>query len=450
MEHNLTKGSVFKNIVLFSLPFLLSYFLQTLYGLADLFIIGQFCEVESTTAVSAGSQIMHMVTVMIVGLATGSLVLIGRAVGAGDSALRNKAIGNTVSLFALVSLVLTGVLLVCAMPIVHIMQTPAEAIHGTYIYVLICFAGIPFITAYNIISSIFRGMGDSKSPMYFILIACICNIALDYLFIGACGLGPAGAALGTTLAQTVSVIISLIAIRRKKMIEGLSRAHLCLEKSTAGSIVRVGLPVALQDGFIQISFLVITIFANLRGVDDAAAVGIVEKLIGILFLIPSTLLSSVSALCAQNIGAGEHGRARKTMLYAMAITTGFGLFFSVLFQFIAGPVIDLFTNNATVVTMGTTYMRSYVVDCIFAAIHFIFSGYFCAYSRSEISFIHNAISAVFFRIPLSYLASTHFKDTLFPMGCAAPIGSLVSISICFAAYLLLQRSLKRQMPESMV
>ena len=206
MEKNLTSGSVLKTVIYFSLPYLLSYFLQTLYGMADLFIIGQFGGVDGTTAVSVGSQVMHMLTVMIVGLAMGATVLIGRAVGAGDRKLAARGIGNTISLFAGLSILLTGLLLTAVHGIIRLLSVPEEAVNGTAAYLMICFAGIPFITAYNIISSIFRGMGDSKSPMYFVAIACIINIALDYLLMGVFSLGPSGAALGTTLSQMCSVL----------------------------------------------------------------------------------------------------------------------------------------------------------------------------------------------------------------------------------------------------
>ena len=195
MEKNLTSGSVFKNMMLFSLPYLLSYFLQTLYGMADLFIIGQFEGVASTTAVSVGSQVMHMLTVILVGLAMGTTVAVGQAVGAGDRKKASLSIGNTVTLFLGVSVALTAVLLLCVRPIVGIISTPEEAVEGTVRYLTICFIGIPFITAYNIISSIFRGLGDSRSPMYFIAIACVANIVLDYVFMGVFHIGPAGAAL---------------------------------------------------------------------------------------------------------------------------------------------------------------------------------------------------------------------------------------------------------------
>ena len=441
MEKNLTTGSVFKSIIFFSLPYLLSYLLQTLYGMADLFIIGQFEGVASTTAVSIGSQVMHMLTVMIVGLAMGSTVSIGQSVGANDKKSAATNIGNTVTLFMLLSLILTVILLVLVKPIVSIMSTPTEAIPGTIDYLTICFIGIPFITAYNIISSIFRGMGDSKSPMYFIAVACAANIGLDYLFMGPLHMGPAGAALGTTLSQAISVITSLAVIFRRKSGISVTKNDFRPQHTVMGKILKIGFPIALQDGLIQISFIVITIIANRRGLNDAAAVGIVEKVMSFLFLIPSSMLSTVSALGAQNIGAGKAERAKLTLRYAALIAVCFGTVTAITIQFIAEPVVALFTNAATqdgaeTVRLGGQYLRGYVWDCIFAGIHFSFSGYFCACGKSIISFIHNIIAILLVRIPGVYLTSLLFPTTLFPMGLATTAGSLLSVMICAAAFII--------------
>ena len=438
MERNLTTGSVFKNIVIFSLPYFLSYFLQTLYGLADLFIIGQYEGVASTTAVSVGSQVMHMLTVMIVGLAMGTTVSIGRAVGAGDKKRISACVGNTVTLFMLVSVVLTAALVLLVDPIVSVMSTPAEAVDGTARYLTVCFIGIPFITAYNIISSIFRGMGDSKSPMYFIAVACAANIALDYLFIGAMRLGPVGAALGTTLAQALSVLVAFIAIRRRRSV-AVSRGDLHPRRDVMGQILSIGVPVALQDGLIQIAFILITVIANLRGLTDSAAVGIVEKLISFLFLVPSSMLSTVSAIGAQNIGAGDYGRAKQTMWYAIGIAVGFGIIVCILFQFIAEPVVGLFTSDEGVIAAGGQYMHGYIFDCLFAGIHFCFSGYFCACGKSMISFIHNISGVALVRVPGAYLMSKMFPATLLPMGLATAAGSILQVLICIVAYRIICR-----------
>lgn len=439
MERNLTTGSVFKNIIYFSLPFFLSYFLQTLYGMADLFIIGQFGKVADITAVSIGSQVMHMLTVMIVGLAMGSTVAISRYVGAENKDGVSVSIGNTVTLFAVVSAAATVLLLLFVNSIVSVMSTPIEAASGAREYLTICFIGVPFITAYNILSSIFRGLGDSKSPMYFIAVSCAANIVLDYIFIGALDMGPAGAALGTTLSQTISVIIALIVIKNRDMGIRISKADFKPVRKITGQIMRVGIPIALQDGFIQIAFIVITVIANRRGLTDSAAVGIVEKLIGIFFLVPSSMLSSVSALAAQNFGAGKPERARLTLKYAACLAVGFGLIVSLITQFVPELLVSAFTDDAAVTVSGGQYLKSYVWDCAFAGATFAFSGYFCALERSEISFIHNIISILLVRIPVAYFMSAMYKNSLFPMGFASPLGSLLSLFICIAAYIILNK-----------
>lgn len=443
MKRELTSGSVMKNLLFFSLPYLLSFFLQTLYGMADLLIIGQFGSVADTTAVSVGSQVMHMLTVMIVGLAMGATVNIGQAIGGRDNRRAALFTGNTVTLFMGLSSVLTLLLLVLRRAIVSAVSTPADAAAGTVDYLTICFIGIPFITAYNIISAVFRGMGDSKSPMYFIAVACAANIALDYLFIGVLGMGPAGAALGTVLSQAISVIISLIVIKRRSTGLALTKADIRPNKQIIGKILKIGIPIAMQDGFIQIAFMVITVIANRRGLNDAAAVGIVEKIIGFLFLVPSSMLSAVSALGAQNIGAQKPERARKTLLYAIFIAAGFGGTVAVIMQFLSSGAVSLFTDSAVVTRLGGEYLRGYAWDCLFAGIHFAFSGYFCACGKSGISFMHNMIAILLVRIPGAYFMSSMFPGTLYPMGLATAAGSLLSALICAAAFIILIKKEKK-------
>lgn len=438
MEKNLTSGSVFKNVVCFSLPFLLSYFLQTLYGMADLFIIGQFGGVEQTTAVSIGSQVMHMITVMIVGLSMGSTVIIARAVGAEDKKSASRTVGNTATLFMLISVALALTLLLFARRIVFAMSTPEQAVNGTFLYLSICFAGIPFITAYNIISSIFRGLGDSKSPMYFIAVACVANIIFDYIFMGALKLGPAGAALGTTLSQAVSVAIALAVIIKRKLIS-VERSDFVLRREIVLPVLKIGFPVAMQDGFIQISFILITIIANRRGLADAAAVGIVEKIMSFMFLVPSSMLSTVSALASQNIGAKKYDRADSTLRFASFIATGFGLVMAVLIQFSASSFVALFTADSVVIALGAQYLRGYIWDCFLGGIHFSFSGYFCALGKSGISFLHNLLSIVLVRVPGAYFMSKLFPENLFPMGIATACGSLLSVIVCVIAFCILRK-----------
>ncbi len=437
-QHNLSKGNLFHNMVMFSLPYLLSYFLQTLYGLADLLIAGQFNGADVISAVSIGSQVMHMLTVMIVGLAMGTTVMIGRFVGAEDEKGVARTIGNTISLFILVAAAATVLLLLLVRPIVTVLSTPAEAVRGACGYLRICFAAVPFIVAYNILSSVFRGMGDSKSPMIFITVACIVNIFLDLLFMGPMQLGAAGAALGTAAAQAASVAFALFSICRKKLIR-ISVSDLRPDPVIFRQMLSIGVPIACQDGFIQISFLIITIIANRRGLEISAAVGIVEKTISFIFLVPSSLLSTVSTIAAQSIGAGDPSRARKTLHYGVRIACGIGLIFVLLFQFISLPFFTLFTADTAVQILAAQYMRTYVLDCLLAGVHFPYSGFFSASGLSILSFIHNLCSVLLVRIPGAWLATKLFPETLYAMGLAAPAGSLLSALLCIAFYAVLRK-----------
>ena len=335
-------------------------------------------------------------------------------------------------------LVLAVVLVALRGGITSAMETPIEAVSGTQSYLLICFLGIPLITAYNIIASIFRGLGDAKSPMYFVAVACLCNIALDYLFMGVFAMGPAGAAWGTVISQALSVALALAYVKSGRAGIALSRQNFRPDLAVLRHILRIGVPISLQDGFIQVAFLVITVIANMRGLTDAAAVGIVEKVISFIFLVPSSMLSTVSALGAQNIGAGKVGRAQQTLRYALAMAVSFGIVVSIVTQYTADGIVGLFTYDAVVIVAGGAYLQGYIFDCIFAGVHFCFSGYFCACGRSELSFLHNIVSIVTARIPLVYLTSIWYPMTLFPMGLATATGSLVSVVICISAFLYLR------------
>ena len=382
---------------------------------------------------------MHMLTVIVVGLAMGTTVTIAQAVGAEDVLRTRRAIGNTVTLFMIFSLLLAGGLIGFVDGIVSLMSTPSEAVAETTSYLTICFVGIPFIVAYNIIAAIYRGMGDSKTPMYFVAIACVVNIALDYLFIGTFDMGASGAALATTLSQTVSVVIALIVMSRSRSELRITRADWVPQRDIMGKLLKIGVPVALQDGFVQVGFVIILIIANQRGLNDAAAVGIVEKFIGILFLIPSSMLSTVSTISAQNLGAGKIDRAIRTLWVANGIVVGFGALFAIVFQTYPEMAVSLFTNDEQVIVQGCQYLQGYVWDCVFAGIHFCFSGFFCACGWSIVSFVHNAISIVVARVPLAYWASLLYPTTLYPMGLATVTGSVVSVVICVGVFVWMKK-----------
>ena len=436
MQRDLTKGSIFHNVIYFAIPYLISCFLQTFYGLADLFITGQFNGAATVTAVSVGSQIMHMITVIIVGLAMGTTVTVGMCIGEKNREKASDYIGNSIIIFSVMSIILTILTIVFSGKILILLSTPAQAIAETEKYIIVCFAGIPFIMGYNVISSIFRGMGDTKSPLIFVGIAGIVNIIGDYILIGALNMGALGAAVATVSSQACSVIIAVVILLKRGNLVHITMDSLKLKKEYVKKILIIGTPISFQDGLIQVSFLVITAIANSRGVDVAAAVGIVEKIISFLFLVPSAMLSTVSAIAAQNAGAGSHERAKSTLYYEIRICIVYGIITIIVCEPLASVIVSIFVKNEPkVVILGAQYLRTYVFDCLFAGMHFCFSGYFSAYGKSIYSFIHNIISIVLMRIPGAYLASVFFPATLYAMGIAAPAGSLLSVIICMYLYL---------------
>ena len=439
MKGDLTEGSVFKTLVRFTVPYFFACFMQVFYGLADLYITGQFNGAAEVTAVAVGSQIMHMITVIIIGFAMGTTVILANEVGAGNAKGAAKAAGNSIVMFGIFSVVLMVFLLSLAPGITAWMNTPPEAAPDTLRYLVICFAGIPFIVAYNIISSIFRGLGDSRMPMYFVAVACVVNVVLDYIFIGVLAFGSAGAALGTVVSQAVSSVSALFVIRKRRIGLVVTGRDLRPDKTVIKRMLSVGSPVALQDGLIQVSFLIITMIANSRGLVAATAVGVVEKVISFLFLVPSALLSAVSAITAQNMGAGKQQRANQSLGYSLAVAVVSGLLFSAFCQVWPHVLIRLFNREAEVLAAGCEYLRSYSFDCLFAGIHFCFSGYFCGMGKSYLSFVHNMVSIVLMRISGAWLASVYFPGTLYPMGWAAPLGSVLSSVICISAFFYIKK-----------
>lgn len=435
----LTRGPLLPSLLSFALPYMVATLLQVLYGLADLLIVGLYCPVEVTTAVANGSQVMHSLTAVIIALTVGSTVFIARANGAANPRAVARGVGGTLSLFAAVAVVLAVLMLALRAGIVGAMDVPAEAVVGTLDYLTVCFGGLPFVVGYNVLSAIYRGMGDSRSPLLFVVVACVVNVGLDFLLIGGMGLGALGAAFGTVIAQAVSVVVAALRLRHVMRGFAITVADLRPHRSTLLSIIKVGVPVALQDAFIQLSFVIIMVIANGRGVVDAAAVGIVEKFIGLLFVVPSALLATTSTMSAQCLGAGLDRRARSVMWVSVAIAVSYGLAVSLLLQIVPDAAVALFTDDALVITMGAAYLRGYVWDSLLAGVHFCFSGFFTAMGKSYLSFLHNIIAIAVARIPLAYWASASFPDTLFPMGLATCVGSLLSVILCIAFYLWLRR-----------
>lgn len=444
MNMDLLTGNPAKRLVAFTWPFLLASFLQTFYGMADLLIIGAFGSTANVSAVSIGSQFMHMVTVVIIGLAVGITVKIGNDLGRREYQRISKLLGAALQLFSFLCLCFMLLLLLNTQSIVSILQTPLQAYEGCQSYLQICFIGLPFIMAYNVFSSIFRGLGDSKSPMVLVGIAALINIVLDFIFIGSLHLSVIGAALATVIAQAFSSLAALWLLKRKNWGFDLYFKWDTPDFALMKELLYLGGPVALQDGSVQISFLIITMIANSRGLIFATAVGVSEKFISFLFLVPSSFLSSLSAFTAQNMGAKKEARADKALKAALIICCSYASICMVLCWLIPEFFISWFSRDPAVIQAGGQYLTSYGTDTLFAGIHFCFSGYFVGRQKPLISFIHNIISAFCIRIPGAWLTSQLFPNSLIPMGAAIVLGSFVSVLICLGYYIWLQ---KKNTPE---
>lgn len=428
-DYDLTTGSVAKTLVAFALPFLFSNFIQAFYGATDLFVVGRFADSSAVSAVTIGSQLTYIVTSIILGLSMGTTVMLGRRMGEGDERGLALVLGNTIWIFSILSLILMPFMLWQTPRLLTLVQTPPEAMKEAIAYVMICSAGIPFIVSYNVISSILRGLGDSKTPMYFIGIACIVNVILDFILAGPAGMGAAGTAVATVAAQAVSSVYAVWYLKKHGLPFPFSRKDIHWERRNGKGIFKVGLPIASQDFLVQVSFMVITIIANRRGLIDSAAVGVVEKIIHFAFMVPFAFLSAISAMTAQNAGAGKKKRAMLTLKYGMAITVAYGCLICLVSQLFPEALTGCFSRDEQVIRAGAAYLRSYSIDCILAGIVFSFNGYLCGMNQALVPFCHNVASIFLVRIPVAYIASSRFPTTLLPMGFASPLGSLLSILI---------------------
>lgn len=427
---DLTRGRILGPLMKFTLPIMAALILQTLYGAVDLLVVGQFSSPAAVSAVATSSQVLYTLTVVITGLAMGVTILIGQQFGQHKESEIGDTVGSGICLFAALSLILTAVMLAAAPTLVRLLQAPPEAYDFTVQYVKVCSSGILFIAAYNTLGSIFRGMGDSKTPLMAVMIACVSNIVLDLLFVAVFNMGAQGAALATVAAQAFSVLLSLLVIRRRGLMFPFSRRQIRFHRAVIFRICKMGAPCALQDLLVSISFLAITGIVNLLGVIASAGVGIAEKLCGFILLVPSSYTQSMSAYVAQNIGAGEPGRARKGMYYGMMTSFCFGLVMSY-FAFFHGDVLSrFFAKDTAVILASSEYLKGYAFDTLLVSFLFCFIGYFNGCGCTTFVMIQGLIGAFGVRIPFSYLASQAADVSLFHIALATPCSTIIQIALC--------------------
>lgn len=385
----LTEGSIFKSLMKFSFPFLLASLLQAFYGAADLFVVGQYADSAAVSAVAIGSQVMQTITGVILGITTGGTILIGQYLGAKREKDMAKTIGTIICVFGFLSIVLTILMVLFTNPIARIMHTPDEAMKYTQQYIFICSCGIPFIIGYNAVSGILRGMGDSKTPLYFIAIACVINITVDIILVDFFKMGAVGAAAATVGAQGISFLLAVLFLWKKGFPFEFGKKYILLFPKKAKIIFHLGLPIALQDGLINISFLLITTIINTMGLTASAAVGVVEKIIVFAMLPPTAFASAIAVMTAQNIGAGKVERAQKSLYAGIACSLVMGIAFWIYSQISPESITSLFSNDKEVIYTAAAYLKSYSLDCILVCFIFCMNSFFSGCGHPIFPMVHS-------------------------------------------------------------
>ena len=421
-------------------PILGALILQAMYGAVDVMMVGWFGSTEELSGVSTGSSIINLITFVLTGLAMGITVIIGRCLGEKNEERIGSVIGNAIAFFALIGVILTVLIVFFARQIAILMRSPMEAVEETANYVRICGAGLLFIIAYNVISCIFRGLGNSRLPLIFVLIACITNIIGDYVLIAVFNMDESGAALATVAAQAVSVILSLIILRREKLPFSLKLSDIRLSGQIR-DLLKVGTPVALQELLTQISFLALVAFINRIGLDASSGYGVANKIVSFVMLIPSAIMQSMSSFVAQNVGAGREERARKAMFTGMVIGMAIGMIVFYFTFFHGDLVSDVFSRDSHVITRSAEYLRGFAFEAVVTSILFSFIGYYNGHQKTVFVMIQGLLQTLLVRLPVAYLMSSEPDPSLTRIGMAAPLATIFGILINLIYFIHFQKRL---------
>lgn len=433
-NNDFTSGDILPRLLKFMLPVLFAMFLQAMYGAVDLLVVGQFCSNAEVSAVSTGSQIVQTLTNLIVSFSMGITVAVGQKIGQKRPEEAAQSIGTGLIIFMITGIMFTVISVLGAGLLAEIMQAPEEAFDVTVGYIRICGAGFIVITAYNLLGSIFRGLGDSKTPLIAVAIACVFNIVCDLLFVAVLGLGASGAALATVIAQLISVLISLFIIRRTKLPFEFHRSDIRLNKPSARSIFRIGTPIALQEFLVGISFLVLVAIVNGTGVTASAGVGVANKVCAFIMLVPAAFMQSMSAFVAQNYGAGRTDRAKQALKTGIAVSFAFGVVMFLLTFFRGDLLAGIFSKDPEAVADAWEYLKAYAIDCLLTCFLFCFIGYYNGIQRTTFVMIQGICGAFLVRIPVAFVMQHYGNGSLFLIGLSTPCSTILQIILCFAVY----------------
>ena len=444
-DGNFLSGPIVPALLKFSVPVLLALFLQTFYGAFDMWAVGRFCGSAEVSAVSTGSQTMLIITGLTSGLSMGTTVLLGMKIGERDEHGAARAITTSIYVFAVLGTVLTLITTLAARPIAQLMNAPAEAMEHTVTYIRICGAGCIFIAAYNLASAIFRGMGNSKAPLIFVAIASVINVAGDLFLIGGLKMGAAGAAIATTLAQAISVVLSFALIKKHGLPFKITDDARRFDLKTAGSVLRLGAPIALQDMCNEVSYLVIIGLVNALGLVISAGVGIAEKLAMFILLIPMSFMQSVSAFVAQNTGALQHERARRAMWDGMLTAAILGAATAYVGLFHGDFLSSLFIDDAEVIAVSAEFLKATSIECFIMSIAYCFTGYFNGIGKTNFVMVQGLCAVLAVRIPVAWYMCTRPQPVVFHIGLSETAAAVFMLAVCAAYYLIL--SIKRRRPR---
>ena len=442
-KSDFTQGSILKKLALFMLPILGALVLQAAYGAVDLLVVGRFGSTSGLSAVSTGSQVLNLVTFVVTQLAMGVTVLIARYLGEKKHEFISPVIGGAAVVFTILAAILFVVLVFFARPISSLMQAPAEALDLTTSYVRICGAGIFFIVAYNMLSALFRGLGDSKSPLIFVLVACIVNIIGDLVLVAGFHLDAAGAAIATVAAQAVSVVCAVVMLLKKDLPFKIQKSDFKLNPQCK-KFLGIGLPLALQEFLTQLSFLALCAFINRLGLEASSGYGVACKIVNFAMLIPSSLMQSMASFVSQNIGAGNKKRAKQTLFTGIGIGLVFGVAVFALVWFKGDLLSGIFTTDAAVIANGYAYLKGFAPETIVTAILFSMVGYFNGNDKTVWVMVQGLVQTLLVRLPMAYIMSIQPNASLTMIGLAAPTSTAVGIVLNVCFFLYLEHKEKRQ------
>lgn len=443
-QNNFTEGAILPKLLKFMLPVLFAMFLQSLYGAVDLLVVGQFGTDADVSAVSTGSQIVLTLTNLIVSFSMGITVAVGQKIGENRPQEASQTIGTGLIVFAITGVVFTFISIFGAGGLAYVMQAPEEAFELTTNYIRICGGGFLIITAYNLLGSIFRGLGDSRTPLIAVGIACVFNIIGDLFFVSVLHLGASGAAIATVIAQLISVVISFFIIRMRKLPFELNRTHLKIKKRHALNIIGIGAPIALQDFLVGISFLVMLAIVNSIGITESAGVGVAEKVCAFIMLVPAAFMQSMSAFVAQNYGAGHIDRAVRTLRTGIAVSVFFGVVMFFVTFFHGDLLAGIFSNKPDTVADAFDYLKAYAIDCLLTCFLFCFIGFYNGIARTKFVMIQGITGSFLVRIPVAFLMQQVGGGSLFLIGLATPCSTVLQIILCFAVYIRFKKSVAQK------